>query len=323
MNIHINNLVLKSSHPVEFFEDNANELYLNEDLYVCNKCGLYFPRAEWFQLHHCTQADWPTSNNRNLVYQHGQEYRIYRVSPSDYKLYCQCLCLLGKSFMKEKTTFFYLEGFDFYVTYSMKDKSLLGFFSKELDSVGGWNLACIVVLPPYQKTGIGKLMIDLSYWVSRAEQKIGSPERPLSSLGRLSYTSYWISLIVPYMLSILSQSGDSYDAGAGQRGKSTRRQAQTQLTVAELSAALYIQPDDILLALSQYGLVQHATLQKDVVVTWEMLHQVAVKQQDKWRLQLRIEPSKVKWNNIPSIVEFDTLDTQWQHLLELPVTFDL
>lgn len=39
---------------------------------------------------------------------------------------------------------------------------VLGFFSKEKVSYDDYNLACIVVLPPYQRMGYGMLMIEFS-----------------------------------------------------------------------------------------------------------------------------------------------------------------
>ena len=57
---------------------------------------------------------------------------------------------------------------------------MVGYFSKE--KVHCFNLACILTLPPYQRKGYGKFLIELSYELSKKEGKPGTPERPLSGM---------------------------------------------------------------------------------------------------------------------------------------------
>lgn len=86
------------------------------------------------------------------------------------------------------------------------------------------NLACIMVLPPFQRRGYGKLLIQLSYALSRRESRIGTPEKPLSDLGKVSYRSYWWWILIR----VLDESG-----------------IDRNITVIDLSEMSGIHPEDI------------------------------------------------------------------------------
>ena len=125
------------------------------------------------------------------------DFVVHEIDGADNYRYCQSLCLLSKLFLDHKTIFYAIHTFTFYVLAEFDEEGkqhVVGFFSKEHFSMN--NLACIMVLPPYQRKGYGKFLIQLSYTLSAREGYIGSPEKPLSDLGKVSYKSLWWYVLV-------------------------------------------------------------------------------------------------------------------------------
>lgn len=115
------------------------------------------------------------------------------------KLFCQNLCLFAKLFLDTKSVCYDTKSFRFYTLVetcpSTGRQTVLGFFSKEKMSWDDYNLACILVFPPYQRRGLGKLLISFSYELSKMESTIGSPEKRLSPL--LELLLLWLMYLQP------------------------------------------------------------------------------------------------------------------------------
>ena len=99
-----------------------------------------------------------------------------------------------------------------------------------------YNLSCILILPQFMTQGFGRLLIDFSYLLSRVEGKHGSPERPLSDLGLLSYRSYWKSKVLTYL---------------------ARHIDDLEILVKDVAAETGILTNDIISTLQYIGLVKY------------------------------------------------------------------
>ena len=165
-------------------------------LYICEFCLKYMKLKETY-LHHMASECLLRHPPGNEIYRF-EGVSVFEMDGCVDKIYCQNLCLLAKLFFDHKTLYFDVSPFLFYVvcTYDDSGFHIAGYFSKEKNSPEGFNLACILTLPHRQKMGFGRFIISLSYELSKKAGSIGSPEKPLSDLGAISYKTYWIENIL-------------------------------------------------------------------------------------------------------------------------------
>lgn len=199
------------------------------------------------------------------------------------QLFCQNLSLFAKLFLDNKSVFFDVTGFNYFLLVHTPPASpnpsvpqprgqIVGFFSKEKLSWDNNNLACILIFPPWQRKGLGSLLMGISYEISRREGLLGGPEKPISDLGKRGYKRYWAGEIARWILSLaapppppssslgMALSGHHQQQQQQQQTQTTEEgpQEETVVDIDECSQATWIAPEDCLLVLREMGVAEDA-----------------------------------------------------------------
>lgn len=257
-----------------YFSPYPKELCEMDCIYLCEFCLKYCQSRFCLGRHlsKCTLKHPPG----NEIYR-KDTISFFEIDGRKDKMYAQNLCLLSKLFLDHKLIDLDLDPFLFYVMTEFDSRGfhIVGYFSKEKVSEEGHNLACVLTLPPYQRKGYGKLLIELSYVLSQIEGKAGSPEKPLSDLGLLSYRSYWALAILEIIINT----------------NPLRNGERPSTTINDITKLTAIRTEDVLYTLKNLNLVKYINGYV-ICVNSETIkqHRDAMK-----KLKIRIDSKCLNW----------------------------
>ncbi|KAI9052833.1 hypothetical protein LZ554_003106 [Drepanopeziza brunnea f. sp. 'monogermtubi'] len=252
------------------------EAFTQEDvMYICEFCLCYFADAKSFTRHRhkCTLQHPPG----NEIYR-DDYVSFFEIDGRRQRKWCRNLCLLSKMFLDHKTLYYDVDPFLFYVMAARDEKGyhLVGYFSKEKESVDGYNVACILTLPQFQRKGYGRLLIQFSYELSSIENKLGSPEKPLSDLGLLSYRQYWTENLVEVLLA--------------------HNAKEEKVSIDSLANTLAMTAQDVESTLQALQMqVYHKGEHKIILPTHLIKRHEAMKEKQKTKPKRVINPDLIQW----------------------------
>ncbi|KAJ8687812.1 hypothetical protein QAD02_023606 [Eretmocerus hayati] len=258
-----------------YFSPYPQEMVNLACIYICEFCLKYRKSRKCLERHlaKCTLRHPPG----NEIYRKSS-ISFFEIDGRKNKQYAQNLCLLAKLFLDHKTLYYDTDPFLFYVMteFDTRGFHIVGYFSKEKESTEDYNVACILTMPQYQRKGYGKLLIEFSYELSKFEGKTGSPEKPLSDLGLLSYRSYWAHTILDILLTV----------------KPTIENEKPQITINEICELTSIKKEDVISTLQNLNLINYykgqyiVSLNKDIIDQ----HNAAMEKR-----KIRIDPKALHW----------------------------
>ncbi|TRY55407.1 hypothetical protein DNTS_034422 [Danionella cerebrum] len=240
-------------------------------LYLCEFCLKYMKSQDILQRH-LSKCGWfhPPANE---IYR-KDNLSVFEVDGNISKIFCQNLCLLAKLFLDHKTLYYDVEPFLFYVLTQNDEKGchLVGYFSKEKLCQQKYNVSCIMIMPQYQRQGFGRFLIDFSYLLSRLEGQPGSPEKPLSDLGRLSYLAYWKSVILEFL----------------------HNHPDKSVSIRGMSRATGMCPHDIATTLQQLNMIDFLNGRFIIIQRHQFIMEHMDRLREKPRLH-KVDPACLRW----------------------------
>merc|ERR1712226_1365500 len=251
-------------------------------LFLCEFC-LKYMKSRPILKRHIQKCIWRHPPGTEIY--RKDDLSVYEVDGNTNKIYCQNLCLLVKLFLDHKTLYYDVEPFLFYVL-TRNDKHgchLVGYFSKEKHCLQKYNVSCIMTMPHCQRKGYGRMLIDFSYLLSKEEKQPGTPEKPLSDLGRVSYHSYWKSVILEYI--------------------NNHRDKHKQLTIQAIQSETSMHPHDIALTFMLLGFIRKNPENKFVLaIDWSKVdgHMAKVNSALEAQTRVNLDPEALRWSPVIS-----------------------
>lgn len=128
------------------------------------------------------------------------------------------------------------------------------------------------------RRGFGRVLIEFSYLLTRVERKTGSPEKPLSDMGLVSYRSYWRATLCKLLLQYKDRHGQSRPP-----------------SVASMAQETGMTPDDIVFTLEALRFLVRDPVTKTYALRldYDYIEEYVNKAEQK--AKITIDPERLGW----------------------------
>ncbi|CAG0888228.1 unnamed protein product [Cyprideis torosa] len=236
-------VILQPTHLSPFFKPKHLET-----VYVCSSCchfSLTRDSGWWHRALRCCRDNLLPPGH--VIYKNDQkQLAVFEIDGARETKFVRNLSMLGTLFLAEKSLkpSCNIRHFLFYVIVCFEEAgpTLAGYFSKLKPSVDELvlyhTISCIVIFPHFQRRGLGQLLIEISYELSRRDGRKGGPERPLSECGQKAFMTFWKGRAAEALECVAEVGGTA--------------------TILEISDITWLQESDLSLAIHEMGIGQSA-----------------------------------------------------------------
>ncbi|KAK5130725.1 hypothetical protein LTR08_001712 [Meristemomyces frigidus] len=145
----------------------------------------------------------------------------------------------------------------------------------------GNNVSCILVLPVHMRRGFGRVLIEFSYLLTKVEGRTGSPEKPLSDMGLVSYRSYWRNVLCALLLRY--------------QGKESLVDSESQLSMAQIAKETGMTPDDIISTLEALRFLVRDPVSRTYAFRLDYEYMTEYVEKHDKKAHIKLDPDKLCW----------------------------
>lgn len=146
----------------------------------------------------------------------------------------------------------------------------------------GNNVSCILVLPIHMRRGFGRVLIEFSYLLTMVEGRTGSPEKPLSDMGLVSYRSFWRTVLCKLLL--------RYE---GKEASSTK--PAKPVSIIQIAKETGMTPDDIVSTLEALRFLVRDPVTKSYAIRVDYDYMKEYVEKHEKKATIKIDPNCLRW----------------------------